>query len=98
MNITTTNRGFNQNNNNLFNRNQQLSNINNLNNILHKNYNYLNYKGNYNRIKGIDDNKYINNINNIPISNIKKSNSHILQNISFSNNSSIHIIKIILLI
>ena len=87
MNIATSNRGFNQNNNNIFLKNQNVSNINNLNN-LHKNYNYLNYKGNYKHIKGIDNNKYVNNFTNIPISSIKKTNNHILQNISFSNNSS----------
>ena len=58
-------------------------------NNLHKNYNYLNYRTNFNNIKEIDTNKYINNnFNNIPISSIKKTNNHILQNISFSNNSS----------
>ena len=89
MNITTSNRGFNQNNNNIFGRNKNLTNINSLNNNLHKNYNYLNYRTNYNNIKGIDAKKYINNnFNNIPISSIKKANNHILQNISFSNNSS----------
>ena len=83
-NIIKTNSVYNKNKNNLFNRNQKIQNTDKTYNNPQKIYNSLNYLADINIKSGTNDKKSLNNYN-IPISSIKKTNNHILQNISFSN-------------
>ena len=70
-----------KNTNNLFLKNRKILKINNIRKNLQKNNNSLNYLADINIKSGINDKKAINNYNNI----LKKSNNHILENISFNN-------------
>ena len=86
-NIMKINSVYNKNKNNLFNRNQKIQNTDKTYNNAQKINNSLNYLADINIKRGNNDKKSLNNYN-IPLSSIKKTNNHILQNISFSNNSA----------